>query len=603
MSTTNINTKSIIASLTIILLTISIVATAVTAQPNIEDNTSSVKDVEPNDEITNATPLKYGENISATLSSGDDVDYYAVNATAGHVLLPRLYLHTRFKGSAISIDIIAPNGQVSTEMTNDQGFVSRPTAGEAQFIGDATKMAYTADVMESDGTYYLRVRESALNRTEGNATYNYNLTAAKADLDQFDPNENATMATSLELGATVNATMSGYDHDVYAMNLTAGENYTIHVNSPDQHPSKHVYVFDNASPLTGNTYYNADDTALNMSQFPFYHNETVSFTAEENGTHYILITEFNINPVLLEQANYSLTVRESENSSNDSTEQHLGNSDSIDSEPNDDMMNATPIEFGEEINATLSSPNDTDYYAVNGTAGDGLIPRLNLTNTLTGSAIRVEIVGPTGKVSTENPRGPILGSPSLGGSMAIESNTAYTADVMESNSTYYIRVMEDEKAETNISATYPYNITATIADLDEYDPNENGSTASPIELSTTVNSTIVGYDTDVYAVNVTAGRNYTVYLLSSVQESSYPFPLRLSVFENASVASEEEKFRDALSSKGQISRNTTVTFTAQQNSTYYIRILKGITTVQRIDELSNYTLIITDDEDGINKEE
>ena len=309
MSTDRLSTAAkLVSALLALLVVVGAVTVGGVAQTDSQDSHASDADAEPNDSMANATPIEYGEEVNGTLSSGDDVDYYAVNATAGDGVVPRLHLKELFEGSSIAVDVVAPNGDVSTETTNDQMGGPKRVAGEARPLG-AKDTAYAADVMESGDTYYVRVQEFHVNGTDGNATYEYELTVNRTGLDRYDPNENGSTAASLELGETANAVYAGYDSDVYAVNLTAGQTYTVDVRSPDQEMSKSLLVFDDASLATDES--GSDDADAVAGPEEVVYEENLTFTAEANGTYYVHLIQSGINNQLLTKENYSLVVRES----------------------------------------------------------------------------------------------------------------------------------------------------------------------------------------------------------------------------------------------------------------------------------------------------
>lgn len=290
------------------------VAAGGVAQTDGENNAASGGGAEPNDEPANATALSYGETVNGTLSSGEDVDYYAVNATAGDGLISRLALKNMFSESVIAIDVVNPNGEVSTELISDMINGPNNLAGEARPPMVPRRAAVAADTMESDGTYYIRVQESNLAETERNVTYRYNLSATTEDLDQYEPNEDATSASALDLGTDANATITGYDDDVYAVNLTAGQNYTVNFSAPgaagyEEKPLPlSLLVYDNASVISEGE--DPDGENVTAGEGGFFGRLSVTFTAEGNGTHYVELTEHGTNYNLLATTNYTLSVAE-----------------------------------------------------------------------------------------------------------------------------------------------------------------------------------------------------------------------------------------------------------------------------------------------------
>lgn len=273
---------------------------------------ASATDAEPNDSIVNATPIGYGRTVNATLSSPNDVDYYAVNATAGDGVVPRLHLQNMFDGSAIAVDIVAPSGTVRTETTNDAMGGPKNVAGKARPPSDPNDTAYTADTMRSGGTYYVRVQESDYADTNGNDTYEYSLNVSTEDLDQYDPNENGTTASALELGSEAEATLTGYDNDVYAFEADGGENYTVAITTTDGQLPKQLSVFDQSRLASDE--YDYDISGAIAREDGFTDTAMLTFTAGEEGTYYVELTESTINNDLLEQSNYTFTVIEGDSS-------------------------------------------------------------------------------------------------------------------------------------------------------------------------------------------------------------------------------------------------------------------------------------------------
>lgn len=290
------------------------------------------RDAGPNNSIKRASTISYGAEINGTLSLPDDVDYYSVRTLEGDAIIPRLRLKNMFEGSAIMVDIVRSNGEIMTEFTNDQISGPKNVAGETRPLG-ALDTAYTADVMgpESEDTYYIRVREASapsdgdqtqhyvgdVAETSESDTYQYNLTVSTEDIDDYDPNENGASASPINLGKGVEATLTGYDNDVYAINLTAGQSYDVRINAENQ-LSKQVNIFDNASLASDEDDYQNDGAVAGQEEF--VEDATVTFIPAENGTYYVELTESPINPDLLGRSDYTITVIENESTPDNDAE-------------------------------------------------------------------------------------------------------------------------------------------------------------------------------------------------------------------------------------------------------------------------------------------
>lgn len=313
LNSRSIATKTVTALVTVAVL-VSVVTIGGVAQTDSENNASSSGDAEPNDELANATPLAYNETVNGTLSSSSDIDYYAVNATAGDGLISRLALKNMFNESVIAVDIVNSNGEVSTELISDMIRGPNHLAGQARPpLGDYPRETATAaDTMESSGMYYIRVQESESAETTGNVTYRYNLSVTTENLDQYDPDEEAANASGLDLRTEVNATITGYDDDVYAVDLTAGQNYTVNFSAPNatSYEEKNLplslLMYANASAIDESDFEQSEDVLAGDGGF--FSQQSVTFTADKNGTHYIKLTPHGTSYNLLAMTNYTLSV-------------------------------------------------------------------------------------------------------------------------------------------------------------------------------------------------------------------------------------------------------------------------------------------------------
>lgn len=261
---------------------------------------------EPNGAPGNATRLAYGETVTSELAA-DEEDWYAIDGRAGRALIARLELREAFAGSAIQVDVVGPDGTVGTESPND-GMDGPPNVAGAERPVEALTGAVGVDVMESNATHYVRVSESRYAETNGSAVYRYDLTVGTETLDDCDPNENGTTAAQIGVNRTVEAVLTGYDSDVYAVDVTAGRTYEVTVETRDDNLEKQLIVYDDAADAV-------DDPDRRPNGTPVAHDEnlfegTVSFTAERDGTYYVQLVESDTNPALFRRSNYSLRVTE-----------------------------------------------------------------------------------------------------------------------------------------------------------------------------------------------------------------------------------------------------------------------------------------------------
>lgn len=347
------------------IIALVVVASAMTfggvAQPAQETNNSSAADDEPNDTPENATHIEYNETVDGTLSANDTVDYYAVNGSAGDGLITRLQLQRYPEDSTLQVDFVNPTDEVSFEHTGDLMGGMENRVGAYPHYRETTE-ALAADTMEYNDTYYVRVEIRNLNETAANDTFEYNLSAETTELDSHDPNENASTATQLGLGETVNGTITGYDHDVFAVNLTAGQNYTVDYDHTAGHGAEQSVSVWSRSPVDADEYHGhwtvENGQKVASTQSLHGSSATLNVSAETNGTHYVVVDHSGSSVRLLDKSKYGLTVTPQESSPADDAADGGDTNDDGDAD-DDGLTNERERELG-------TDPTDAD------TDGDGL---------------------------------------------------------------------------------------------------------------------------------------------------------------------------------------------------------------------------------------
>ena len=307
LSSTTTKMASAIIALAVL---VSVVAVGGVAQTDTENGTMSGEGTESNDSMANATYISSNENVDANLSSGSDVDWYAVNVTAGNAVIPSLSLENDSAGRSIQIQLYTASGENVTAKENDAiGGPQNVAGGEGNF-GKLDAHTVAPNVATANTTYYVRVSESRWDEAGENTTSPYNLTVRTKDLDQYDPNEDGPTATTIGNAGSVNAIMTPYDHDVYAVTLTADTNYTVSFeytgDDAGDRFSMALRLTENVSNVTDNQQFGSDSgrllTELNGDD------ETVTVSVNETGTYYLHLGQYLTNQLLNEDA-YTLTVR------------------------------------------------------------------------------------------------------------------------------------------------------------------------------------------------------------------------------------------------------------------------------------------------------
>lgn len=262
----------------------------------------------------------------------------------------------------------------------------------------------------------------------------------------------------------------------------------------------------------------------------------------------------------------------------------------------DDRSSAEQIQTNTTVDGTVSGESDVDWYAVNVTAGDAVVPHLYLENDTDGRSLQVQLYGPNGTPVGEEKKDAMGGPENVAGVGPIGEQDAHAVspNVATVNATYYVKVSESEYASTDGNVTSAYNLTVETKDLDRYDPNENGSTATHIGASAdatltgnaSVEAVATPYDRDVYAVTLAADQNYTVTLSYANASDSDHYPKLLRLFPNASAVPADDS-PDTTSGR-ELTEMTdggeTVTFTVEETGTYYLHLGQSSNTNQLLNE-------------------
>ncbi|MGH2737974.1 MAG: hypothetical protein ACRDHH_04100, partial [Actinomycetota bacterium] len=120
--------------------------------------------LEPNDTTAEATPINRCPDVqSGSISTGMDVDLYAVKVAAGEVVFVALDGDPERDGSGpdLVVDLLAPNGS-DILLTADSSGVTVP--GDPAQEGDPAAEAFSFNIAGA-GTYFVRVRPADLAQT------------------------------------------------------------------------------------------------------------------------------------------------------------------------------------------------------------------------------------------------------------------------------------------------------------------------------------------------------------------------------------------------------------------------------------------------------
>jgi hypothetical protein len=240
-----------------------------------------------------------------------------------------------------------------------------------------------------------------------------------------------------------------------------------------------------------------------------------------------------------------------------------------------DRSNPEQLATGQTVETTLpEGENATHWYAVDVTAGHAVVAELNALNT-TNRTVKVQLYDASGDPVNEHRADQICGPDNLAGQVDCGNRTTAVApNVAEYSGTYYVLVSKGSDPESDSDNPVPYNLTVRTHEMDSHDPNENGSTATPVALDEDVTGVGAVFDQDVYAVDLEPGVNYTVVVNTTDPDGSETFSKRLLVGTEAANVTDAEwgdpHDRNYTASTSHFAESQRLTFTAETAGTHYV---------------------------------
>ena len=492
--------RTALIALTALLVTVGAFAPGVVfAQTDADPSPEATTETEPNDITSTANPIQLDQRVRGEMSPYD-TDFFAFNVTqpGAHITVNA------------SKDAVGNYTDLSFSVHSDGEYLGAGDVNRFETNGTAIVTAQDA------GTYYVRVNVN-------HADLSYELEVSTSNIDGVPQEQNRANATPLAAGETATGTLTADTEAWYAVNATAGDELTANLTTDQQYMtevSAQIYGPDGAF-LTGDVSSGGDSMQ-------------VSTVAEENGTYYVYLARDNRTPV-----DYALTATVR---------------DTMDpTEPNEDRTTATPIETGTTVTGELAA-GDQDWYAFEASAGEAILPRLELVGPNQERSLRFDIYGPDGERINAYPNDGMGGDPYSAGVDSIgDSGPAEGAAFAETNGTYYVRVSAGNEAD---NVTGPYALSVETRRLDPFDPNQRAETATRLTPNVTVNATVTAYDPDWFAFDAAAGDRINVSIDS-------PFMSEMDVLVYGPDGT-------ALASTGLHDPPLNVTIDAARNGTYFV---------------------------------
>jgi len=247
---------------------------------------------EPNDDLAQATPAEVGKTYEGTIYSdaGGDVDYYAVELTAGTTYV-------------FNTETISGAADLKLELYDAAGNLLAENSANQTFTYDA----YLVFTPDADGTYYVAVLSENLSNSPFDS---YALDIARFVGQETEPNGSADVsgtnitnvdfaqAESLAVGSAVAAALDFGDADIFRLSLTAG---TVLVADTETENS--------GEPDTMLALYDEKGTLLALNDDYTGRESRLLYPVDQDGTYYLVVVAWDgDNPDNATTGDYILSV-------------------------------------------------------------------------------------------------------------------------------------------------------------------------------------------------------------------------------------------------------------------------------------------------------
>ena len=388
---------------------------------------------EPNNTLATATPLKNISEIYGSITGTEgstDIDWFEVEIdTEG-------YFKVEFEPTEKS----SKDDYRVALTTKDVEPISKVDSGGNIILEGA---------VAEGGKYYIYVGGTK------STTYKLNVTEFKGTPNkEIEWNDRSSNATPVKKDIAYSGQLhNDEDADWFAINLKAGTKVTVDFRPPTGTDEPYYRV-----SFGNNKYYFVDDTIGTRS--------ILETTVEDDGTYYLYVTsEKNWtnfeggNGYYHDDGQYRFIIKTESGSSSGSTS-------SDDWEPNDLLIDATPIFSGNNINARLSSTSDQDIFKINIPSQGRVNYKFTPPNGTSTDTYNLEILDPAGYIIDN---------------ISVKNITEFSIDALISGSYFIVVTSGDNFNSGNYSLVATFE-KASVISKDEFEPNETFNDASNISI-------------------------------------------------------------------------------------------------------------------------
>ena len=479
--------------------------------------TLSVRDVTSGitDDFTAGTDtagaVEVGGSATGEIGIGGDRDWFAVTLDAGKTY--RIDLEAYWTNAGNLVDpylygLYDAAGNLISDTTDDHG-------------GDTynSRVVFTATV---DATYYVSAGAG------GSGTGTYTLLVEEVTDDDFTAGTDT--AGAVEVGGSATGEIEfGGDRDWFAVTLEAGKPYRIDLEG----------TWTSAGTLSDTYLYGLYDSAGNLiSDTTDYNggygrNSRVAFTATANATYYVSAGTFGDNA-----GTYTLSVEEVTN-------------DDFTAE----TATAGTVAVGGSATGAIERGGDRDWFAVTLEAGKPYRFDLEGSPTSAGNLPDTYLRGLYDAAGNR-----IRGTTNDDGGTGYNSRVDFTATA---DATYYVSA----GAYGSRTGTYTLSVEEVTNSIPDDDFTARTDTAGTVAVGGSTTGDIeIGFDRDWFAVTLDGGKTYRFDLEGSpTSAGNLSDPYLRGLYDATG-----NLIRGTTNDDGGTAYNSRVTFTANEDATYYV---------------------------------
>jgi len=313
-------------------------------------NCSSVKEEnEPNNNLSQAQIVKFGDVVEGEISTKADRDYYSLNVIGNKWINKSLYIVLEHTSKDDLVIDIYKNNKLIKIVDNYASFDSK--SGRKPLAKGKLSSEIFANLSMFPASYHFVVRASKKQYRKIRGSYKISfLEEVRSDFSEIEPNDNFESANLIENDTAIEGYYSPgtnplknnhYEGDYFKVNISATNKTLLSVE---------VSGVPGIDPILS-IYNEAGKLMKKVNNSGLHRGEKIkNIGIKQNGNYYILVRAAKLF-VYNNKIPYSIKVEITSYSYGEELE------------PNDKLREANPIKVDEKVSGMLSSVSDKDFYS------------------------------------------------------------------------------------------------------------------------------------------------------------------------------------------------------------------------------------------------